>query len=349
MITKLKKDIDLALRNCLKDSGMDKALKGSSPLLYKGIQDFLKRGGKRVRPLLFILSYLGYNNKNAVSPKKLIRSSLAFELLHDFLLIHDDVIDNSAMRRGKPTMHRFFNKAENVHPESDLGPNLSIVAGDIIFAMSIDALMSFDGCRRRKERALAVFTETTADTGIGEFIDVHNNLKKIEHVTEKEILLTYTMKTAQYTFGSPLVIGAILGGANKQEINKLSRLGTLMGHAFQLQDDLLDLFGSSKKTGKPVLSDLDEGKKTLPLWKAYRTLKEKDKKRLKTLLEKKKKTRKDLKAMRDLIETSGAREYCEKAVSSLLRKAARILPSLKMKKEFREYLRGFLQSVIVGT
>lgn len=341
MLNKLKKDIDNTIRSFIKDAEKYADLKMSSPLLYAGIKDFLARPGKRIRPLLFVLSYLGYTKRKNFSYKNLINSSLSLEMLHNFMLMHDDVIDKSALRRGKPTLHRVFNKKLGVSASNELGSHLSIVAGDVVFAMATSLLLSFDEEPRRKEKALLKFTETAATTGIGEFIDVVNNVKKIEKVRERDVFLTYTLKTAKYTFESPLLMGAILAGAQEKELKKLSKLGIMLGQAFQVQDDLLDVFSSTKKIGKPVLSDLSESKKTLLVWKAYKSLSAKDKKTLKRLLEKKKKTHRDLLKMRDLISSSGADKYCLSQIMSTQIKARRMFSQLLMAEKYKAALYDF--------
>ena len=344
MLKKLKKDLDKELKSLLSTVEEGFNLK-SSKLLYSGIQDFLSRKGKRVRPILYALSYQGYTKRRNFSYKKLIHSSLALELLHDFFLIHDDVIDKSDLRRGRPTLHRFFNSRLKVPAKSEIGPSLSIAAGDIIFALAIDTLFSFEEDLPRKEKTLALFTKAAASTGVGEFIDVINNVKNIEKITEKEVLLTYTLKTAKYTFEGPLVMGATLAGAKKEEINKLSKLGLALGQAFQIQDDLLDVFSSSKKIGKPVLSDLNESKKTLLVWKTYKNLPANDKRTLKRLLEKDKKTYSDLLEFRKLIKSAGADKYCLDKTSSLLSKADSISSELQMKTKYKNALRKLIENL----
>ena len=344
MLTELKNDIDQALAAYLIEADKRLGIKKTSPVLYSGICEFVKRGGKRIRPMLFALSFLGYRGSMRYSYKQLVRGSLSFELLHAFLLVHDDVIDNSSLRRGKPTLHRVFNENLRVKDSDPIGPNLAIVAGDIIFALAVEALMSLDAPERRKELALLEFTKVMASTGMGEFIDVVNNITPIEKVKKRDVLLTYILKTAKYTFESPLVIGAFLAGADKSEIGKISRLGIMLGQAFQLQDDMLDIFSTSKKIGKPVLSDLNESKKTLIIWKTYEKLKGADKKSVRDILAKPRKTYSDLIKLRKLIKISGADRYCTDLTLSLLAEARNILAVLKMKARYKTVLEDFINT-----
>lgn len=341
MLDETKKHIDAELESFLKEAG--KAYEVSSPkgLLFSGIKDFLLRDGKRIRPLLFILGYKGYTNRRKYSGKKLLRSSLSMELLHDFLLIHDDVIDNSDLRRGKPTLHNYFNAKMHLPKGDEIGASLSIVAGDIVYALAIQAFGAIDEEPKRKERALGEFLKATISTGTGEYLDVVNNITPLDKIKRSDTFKVYTLKTARYTFEGPLLIGAILAGAPDKELNKISSFAVSLGQAFQIQDDLLDLFASRKTIGKPTLSDVDEGKKTLPLWKAYTSLASKEKALLKQIMNKKKKTRKELLLVKKLIKGSGSGEYSFNIASKLLSEASKDLEDLKIKPAYKKHLKRF--------
>lgn len=345
MLTALREHIDREMRVFLAEAKTRHGFGKISPLLFAGIEDFATRGGKKIRPLLFLISYMGYTPKKKVSVKAAVRSSLSVELLHDFLLIHDDVIDKSALRRGKPTLHKVYNARLGEKKASTLGADLAIVAGDIIFAMSIEALLGIDEPSERKEQAIKEFMKAAALTGAGEFIDVVHSKRSIDEISLKDVFMTYDLKTAQYTFISPLVMGALLAGAGKKETEKLARLGLLLGRAFQIQDDLLDMFSSRKALGKPTLSDLGESKKTLLVWKACRSLGAADRKALKHFLEKKTKNHKDLVVFRSLIKRSGAHTYCSGAVKDLLAEADMTLSSLAIKKEQKDIISSLSSSL----
>ncbi len=348
MLEKLKKDIDRELAYFLPYANKKHGLDRASGLLYAGIKDFLRRKGKKIRPLLFLISYLGYTKRKSFSRKKLLRSALSLELMHDFFLAHDDVIDDSAIRRGKPTLHKVFNKKLGLPGKSKTGPDLSIVAGDAMFALAIDALLSSDETPARKEEALKLLAEAAVSTAAGEFLDVTSGMESVDRISRKSIFLTYTLKTAKYTFECPLVMGAVLAGADRKEIKKLSKLGILLGQAFQIYDDLLDVFSTSKKIGKPVLSDLDESKKTLLVWSAYSKLDKSGRKTLKNLMEKKKKTYTDLTKFRKLVITTGALDHCLDTISGLLDKTDPLLRSLKMKKGHKKALKVLSQKLFSG-
>jgi geranylgeranyl diphosphate synthase type I len=218
-------EIETALKALFRDIDRRYRLKHTSPILFKALREFVLRPGKRVRPFLFMLAYTGFTPRRTFSRHRLARAAASIELLHDFMLIHDDVIDASDLRRGKPTLHRVFNR--HVRPEDGarLGTELAIVAGDILYAVAIETLLEIDEAPARKVAALKELAAAAASTGVGEFIDVVSGHRAIDRIREKEILFTYTQKTARYTFSAPLVMGALLAGASGAQTKKLHDLG----------------------------------------------------------------------------------------------------------------------------
>ena len=349
MLEGIRKDIDTGLREYLKTARMDIVKGSSAGLLYEGIRDFAERDGKRVRPMLMVISYMGYTRRKKAVYSKIIRCALSLELAHDFFLMHDDVIDDSDLRRGLPTLHKVFNKKLGRNDRDSLGPNLSIVAGDVLYTMAVETLMSFEEDPRRKQKALSQFLKMCRDTGIGEFLDVVNDISRINDISEEDILLTYTLKTARYTFEGPLLIGAVLAGREKKELGRLSRLGLALGRAFQIQDDLLDIFSTSKKIGKPVLSDLNESKKTLFARRAYENLNQRDRHSLKRIFEKDRKNYNDLVMFRNLIKKSEAHKYCIRRSEDLVSEAGALLAELGMKAEYKKALEDLVSKVFSKT
>ena len=335
--------INAGLKSLFQDANRRYKLGSVSDRLFQDTQEFVLRKGKRIRPLLFILSYKGYTPRKTYPEKKLFASAASIELLHDYMLIHDDVIDNSDLRRGKPTLHKIFDQKIRLSDNAKIGHELAIVAGDILFALALEAFLSIDEDKARKEKALKKLIETAAFTGAGEFIDIVFGHSAIEHFTEKKIFLNYTLKTAKYTFECPLLMGAILAGAHPKELKKLSHLGLAAGQAFQIYDDFLDLFATEKIIGKSILSDLAESKKTLLVFKTYEMLKDKKKKRyFKRILEKKNKTRADLENFRRLVVESGAYDYGLKKMTALQNKAIRLAKELAMKETTRRELENII-------
>lgn len=305
------------------------------PSLYESIREFSLRKGKRLRPLLLILSYKGYLPRGRRVHPSLYNSATCIELLHNFMLIHDDIIDRSNLRRGKPTLHRSLAKIIKTSDPEKLGTDLGIIAGDIIYAFAIDAFLSIKEEPARKERALKYFIQTAAFTAMGEFIDTLHGVSPINKIKEKDVFLNYTLKTARYTFDCPLVTGAILAGAPEKDIKKLSELGIMIGQAFQIQDDIIGIFETEKNIGKSILSDLAESKKTLLVSHAYSHLKGKAKKEFLQIFNKPRKTYKDLMTVRKIFIEAGSLTYGLNHIHYRSLKTQHILDRLKMNEPFK--------------
>ncbi len=335
MIEKIRANIDKSLASFLRTVQKEYKLHLVSPLLFESICDFTLREGKRLRPLLLILTFKAYSPSTKAISKKLYNASTCMEFLHNFMLIHDDIIDRSDLRRGKPTMHKILAHTIKSEDPDKLGIDLGIIAGDIVYALAIDAFLSIDAPLERKERALKYFIQTAAFTAMGEFIDTVKGVDDIKHVTEADVYLNYTLKTARYTFDCPMVTGAILAGASNAEIKRISTFGILIGQAFQIQDDIIGMFETEKNIGKSILSDLAEGKKTILTIHAYRTLKGKTKAEFLSILNKKTKTLKDLETVKAMLIKSGSLKYALDALETRLKKSQTLLSKLSMNAQYK--------------
>ncbi len=339
MINTLKKNIDRSLVTFLNRVKKDYKFHLVNPVLYNSIREFSLRKGKRIRPLLLILSYMGYSSKSKKISTSLYNASTCIEMLHNFMLIHDDIIDRSNLRRGKPTLHKLLGKTIKTTDHEKLGYDLGIIAGDIVYALAIDAFLSINETPKRKERALRYFIQTAAFTAMGEFIDTVYSVEKLNRVNERDVFLNYTLKTARYTFDCPLVVGAILAGANEKDIVRLSQLGILIGQAFQIQDDVIGIFGSQKNIGKSILSDLAESKKTLLVCNAYKELHGQKRKLFMEYFNKPKKTYPDLIAIRKIFINSGSLHYSLNEIKTRFKETLSILDKLKMKNKYRQIIK----------
>jgi len=335
MIETLKKNIDQSLAGFMDRIKKDYNFHLVNPVLYESIREFSLRPGKRIRPLLLILSYMGYSDKKKRISPSLYNASTCIELLHNFMLIHDDIIDRSSLRRGKPTLHKILGKTIKTSDQEKLGYDFGIIAGDIVYALAIDAFLSIKEAPERKEKALRYFIQTAAFTAMGEYIDTAFGVEKLSKVTEEDVFLNYTLKTARYTFDCPLVVGAILAGAPAKDIKLLSKLGNLVGQAFQIQDDIIGIFGSEKNIGKSILSDLAESKKTILVCHAYRKLSGQKRKTFLKYFNKPKKNYSDLVAVRKIFIQTGSLDYSLQQMQQRVEKTVTILQKLKMNDKYR--------------
>jgi geranylgeranyl diphosphate synthase type I len=338
MLDQFRNKIDRSLAAFLTTVRTKHKLHLVNPILYDSIREFSLRKGKRIRPLLLILAYLGYSPKDKTPPRSLYNASTCIEFLHNFMLIHDDIIDCSDLRRGRPTMHRVLRRTIPCADPDKLGMDLAIIAGDIFYALAIDAFLSIDEDPLRKERALKYFVQTAAFTAMGEFIDTVHGVDKVKNVKERDVFLNYSLKTARYTFDCPLVTGAILAGAPENEIRLLAEFGLLIGQAFQIQDDIIGIFETEKTIGKSILSDLAEGKKTILVVHAYDHLRGVHRQGFLRIFNRPKKTFADLEAVRKIFIASGSLEYALNAVRVRAIKADAILKKLTIRDKYRDLI-----------
>ncbi|MDD2680232.1 MAG: polyprenyl synthetase family protein [Candidatus Omnitrophica bacterium] len=344
MFLKIKNRVERELSLFIRELNRNYSLSKLSPVLFSNIKEFISRKGKRIRPILFCIGYRGFS-KN--TPPGLYRSALSLELLHDFMLVHDDIIDKSDMRRGGPSMHVLLNKyiqrAKNLKFKGD---DLAIVTGDVMYAMALDAFLAIREKPERKELALKKLISAALHTGSGEFIELLLGTKPIEKISKKDIYKIYAYKTANYTFASPLAMGAILAGAKETQVKKLFGYGMLLGRSFQIKDDIIGTFGERKKTGKSNLTDINEAKRTLLIWHAYNHCDRKSKAAIKKVFSGKRAGKKELLKIRRLLSATGSLDYARREIKNLLLKSERIIQSLKMRKECRAALVKFSRQIL---
>ncbi|MFA5311583.1 MAG: polyprenyl synthetase family protein [Candidatus Omnitrophota bacterium] len=344
MFLKIKNRVDRELKEYSLEIEKTYRLNSLSPLLFRSIKEYILREGKRVRPILFCIGYLGFAKKPSAG---LFRSAISLELLHDFMLIHDDIIDKSDIRRGKPAMHVILkNKIPKNKGIKFNGQDLAIVTGDVIYAMALDAFLSIREEPKRKELALKKLILAALYTGSGEFMELLLGAKQIDKVNKNEVYKIYDYKTANYTFASPLAMGATLAGADKRQTLKLLQYGMCLGRAFQIKDDIIGTFAKSSEIGKSNLTDLAEAKKTILLWHAYNNCGGREKKIMKRILTMGCAKEAELKQIRGIILKSKSLQYAKNEIKSLIDRSKKILASTKIKHNYRKALEDFSGKIL---
>lgn len=343
MFLKIKNRIEQELKNYLRSLDKKYHLKKLSPLLLRNIKDFVLRKGKRIRPILFCIGYLGFAKKTTPG---LFRSAISLELLHDFMLIHDDIIDKSEMRRGKPSMHLMLQRQLPHKKLKFNGQDMAIVIGDIIYALALDAFLEVKENPKRKEQSLKQFISAALYTGSGEFIELLLGTTTLKKATKKDIYKIYQYKTANYTFASPLVMGAILAGADKKQTKALFAYGIKLGIAFQIKDDIIGLFEKSSNTGKPNLTDIKEAKKTILIWHAYHNSTKKDKKNIEKIFSAKKVNEKSLHQIQKILLNSKSIDFARKEIEKLRQESEKLLKHTGMKQKYQNLLKGFSEKIL---
>jgi len=275
-------------------------------LLYEAARYIVDAGGKRLRPFLVLKScrLVGGNEEDAVP------TAAAIELLHTFTLIHDDIMDRDAKRRGVPTVHTKWDVP------------IAIVAGDLLFAKVYEAITKFTDTRRvSAKRVLQVMREVSEATVTiceGQTMDMMFETR--ETVSEKEYFKMISGKTAAL-FETSARCGGIIGGGKKRQINHLGKFGCFSGIAFQIIDDVLALTADEKVLKKPVGNDIREGKRTLIIVKALERASPSQRNVILETLGNKDASQEKIQATIELIDSLGAIGYAKRVADRYIKKA----------------------------
>jgi geranylgeranyl diphosphate synthase type II len=306
---------------------LSNALKGRKPVsLYEPGSYILNSGGKRLRPLLVLLSAkaVGGNFKNAYN------AAAAVEMLHNFTLVHDDIMDNADKRRGRLTLHKKYDH------------NTAILAGDSLLSVAYEYLLK--DCNGSAKELISSFTHGLIEVCEGQSMDTDFELRK--NVFLSEYIIMIKKKTAAMA-EMCCRIGALLGGGSKDQVKALGDYGLNLGIAFQIQDDLLDISADEKKFGKTIGGDLVEGKKTFLFLEALEKSKGEDRKKLLKVIERKGIRSNQVLIYKQLYENLGVLDDATKAIRFYTNKA---LQSLKLlDKEKRKIFLWLADSLINRT
>ncbi|MDQ6934697.1 MAG: polyprenyl synthetase family protein [Actinomycetota bacterium] len=299
-------------------------------------------GGKRFRASFCWWGYLAVELPE--DPAALLRACAAVELLHASALIHDDYMDASDVRRGRPATHRAF---EELHrgqgwPGNPVryGAAAAILLGDLLLSWSDELLRTCGLPSERVFDALGFFDLTRTEVIAGQFLDVSAQARGVADVKTAMTVVRY--KSAKYSIERPLHIGSALAGAAPAVHDQLSAFGLPLGEAFQLRDDLLGVYGDPGVTGKPAGDDLTEGKRTVLVALALDALPAEDAKildsRLGTPL-----TTHEVTQLRALIDSSGARDHLEGSIARLTEQALLALDQARITDAARAVLHGLAE------
>lgn len=232
--------------------------------LYEPANYIMELGGKRLRPALLLMSYQVFDD----SVEKALPAALAVEVFHNFSLVHDDIMDQAPLRRGKPTVHQKF------------GLNAGILSGDVMLIYSYEHLLRL-GMPLHLPKILGVFNRLAIEVCEGQQYDM--NFENRGDVQIEEYLRMIELKTAAL-IGGCMELGALVAGAGEDDVAHLGQFGRNIGVAFQLQDDILDTFGDPEKFGKKPGGDIVQNKKTYLILKAMQLADPARRSRLKELM-----------------------------------------------------------------
>lgn len=313
--------------------------------MYGLLEEYCCREGKRVRPLIMLISCFGY--QRGKKHDDAVKIASVIEMMHSFLLIQDDIIDRSDLRRGGQALHvacahRYGGNSHN----RNIGSDIALVLADILFAAAVEIVAASNIPPRVKDRFLGIFSSTYEVTAWGQVLDILNSRsKKLENIADTAITVA-TMKTAYYTVYYPMLMGYVLAGRNADQEKELIRDFSLpLGLAFQMRDDILGVFGSKETMGKPSNSDIMEGKVTILVNSTIEKLEKRECKKFMELFTKNRKTQGDVDAIRQMIVSSGSREAILERHWELVEQSRHLLSRLNMSEEYRETLSGLVELV----
>jgi len=289
------------------NSYLTSKLKGNPIQLYTAASYLIVNGGKRLRPFLVTKSceILGGKIKNSMP------AASAVEMIHNFTLVHDDIMDNDEMRHGVATVHKKF------------GMPVAILAGDVLFSKAYQVLSSSKLSAKAVNELVSRLAKACVDVCEGQLLDI--NMAESKKIPSQANYIKMIEKKTAALFDVSCSMGAICAGAKQKDIAKLSSFGKNLGISFQITDDLIGVMGDPKVTKKPVGNDLREGKKSLPIVLAITKSKGNEKKTILKSFGNPNASKKDIEKAVKVIRTLGiekivrkqALQYSEKAKKSL--------------------------------
>ena len=286
--------------------------------LYEPVKYVLSIGGKRVRPVLMLLAYNLYKE----DPERILMPACALETYHNYTLLHDDLMDNADVRRGLPTVHRKWDA------------NTAILSGDSMLVLAYHRMLQCDA--DKQPQVMSLFTETALEIGEGQQYDME--FENRDDVTEEEYIEMIRLKTS-VLLACAMKIGGILAGASAEDADNLYKFGEQVGLAFQLQDDLLDVYGDPKVFGKAVGGDITCNKKTYMLINAFQRANSEQRAELERWVSAKDFDRQEkVAAVTEIYNQIGIRHICEEKINYYFEESKKYLAKINVAGERKQTL-----------
>lgn len=316
--------------------------------LAQTLVDFLRTGGKRLRP---VLCYWGWRGAGGADEPTILTAAASLELLHTFALVHDDIMDASDTRRGRPTVHRQFtalHTRSRWHGDADLfGVGAGILVGDLCLMLS-EAMFYQCGLPPHTLRAIqGLLTAMRVELAGGQYLDLIGQAQREFSTAAAARIIQY--KTAKYTVERPLQIGGTLAGATPELLAAYSEFGIPLGEAFQLRDDLLGAFGDKDVTGKSTVEDFREGKSTWLIATAWHHADAAQRRRITALHGDPGLDAGGAAELRGIITATGARDKAEHLITTRTEQALRALRTAPLTPEARTALHELAHAATART
>lgn len=300
---------------------LNEAIKVKEPKkLYEPIQYILQLGGKRLRPVLTLLICDIYKGDVV----KAMNAAAAIEVFHNFTLIHDDIMDNAIIRRGKTTVHEKWNI------------NTGILSGDAMMIMAYQLLEKYEPQLYKKLNIL--FSKTALEVCEGQQLDI--DFETQTNVTISDYIKMITYKTSVLV-AAAMKMGAILADVSTEEAEKIYKFGLNLGIAFQLQDDYLDTFGDVSSFGKEIGGDINENKKTFLFLKALEIANDMDKKELLEWYSSSNSSELKVNAVTEIFSKNKIQELTKREIENYTKVAIETLKDLSVNEDKKEILKNF--------
>ena len=294
--------------------------------LYEPVQYVLSLGGKRIRPVLMLLSY----NLWREQPEDILMPAIGLETYHNYTLLHDDLMDQADMRRGHQTVHKRWDA------------NKAILSGDSMLVLAYQRVAQVPA--NKLQQVLDLFTVTALEIGEGQEYDM--DFETRNDVTEDEYIEMIRLKTS-VLLACALKMGAILADAPQEDIDRLYQVGEQLGLAFQLQDDLLDVYGDPEVFGKAIGGDITSNKKTYMLINAFNRANAAQRKELEQWIMAKEFNRAEkVAAVTRLYDEIGIRELCEQKINYYFDQARQTLDAVHVPEEHKQALRAYMDDIL---
>ena len=301
--------------------------------LYEPVDYLLGLGGKAMRPVLVLMGCELFGGQ----PSEALPAAFAVELFHNFSLMHDDIMDNSPLRRGKPTVHIKYN------------PNTAILSGDVMLVYAYQYLSQTQTSPEKLAQIWQIFNRTAIGVCEGQQLDMRFETLEAASVAVADYIEMIRLKTAVLLEGS-LQMGAVLAGANAAQIQQIGEFGLSMGIAFQLRDDYLDTFGQSAEVGKRIGGDILQNKKTFLALTALQTTSETQRQALlQAFAHRPQSAEAEFQKIKDItliFKQLGVDIACEQMVDFYTQKALNALANLGISEEATQPLQDFIQNLM---
>lgn len=298
------------------------------------VRALVQAGGKRVRPRLLAASFLATGGRELTPP--MVAFGAGIELIHTCMLIHDDVMDGSALRRGVPAVHCALQ--QELIPEQRCAENVAIVMGDLLAMMAAHQFMAEGLDLQRARRAARAVHQAMRASAEGQVMDVICDALPLDAAQEDDILRTCRLKTACFAFEAPLRAGVILAGGNSGTEEAMARFGLWLGTAYQLRDDFIGFLGQESAIGKRAADDWRAGKKTLLLLRLWQRCNATERERIAGLLQQREPTAEQLDWLRQTARQRGVLQELEERIEALSRQALQAIDSVELVDRWRDYL-----------